>query len=299
MSANDSSFGSWPDGAVPPLSDGQFDQWCTLIEGRTGISLPSGRRSFLVTSLSSRMHELGVGDYDRYYELLTSGPQGWVEWEVLVDRLTVHETRFFRDPRAMELVRDVFLPDWLAIQESPLRLQAWSVGCATGEEPYSLAMVIDQALADSKRDYYFGVTATDISAASVNAGRRAVYKRARLKQVPTKLLMRYFEPIDHERYRVRDSLRERVCFSRANVLGYDTSVLPSMDLIVCQNLLIYFPRDTRVEVLNKLADQLRPGGLLVLGGGEILNWHHPELAPFSHEGCLAFRRIATAVAGEL
>jgi chemotaxis methyl-accepting protein methylase len=245
------------------------------------------------------MQELGVGDYDHYYEMLTTGPQGWVEWEVLVDRLTVHETRFFRDPKALELIRDTFLPRWLEVQVSPLRLQAWSVGCATGEEPYSLAMVIDQALSEAGRDYLFGVTATDISAASVTAGRRGVYKRARLKQVPTKLLMRYFEPIDHERYKVRDGLRERVCFSRANVLEYDTSVLPPMDLIVCQNLLIYFQRQTRLEVLNKIANQLRPGGLLVLGGGEILNWHHPELEPLAHEGCLAFRRNTTAVAGEL
>lgn len=274
------------------MEDGQFRIWAQLLERRMGISLPETRRSFLVTSLGPRMRELGIGDYQTYYDYVTHGRQGAFEWERLIDRLTVHETRFFRNTDTLDLLRDVYLPMRLGQTQGAVHLDVWSVGCATGEEPYSLAMVLDQGLLQSRREYYLGVTATDVSLPALSIGRQAIYARTQLKQVPAPLLMRYFTPIDDTRFQVKPRLRQRVCFTRLNVIDDAYGPVGLMDVIVCQNMLIYFRREQRIAALNRLVEHLRPGGMLILGAGEILGWNHPDLQPLVHDNTLAFRRVA-------
>ncbi len=256
-----------------------------------GIALPDSRRSFLVTSLGPRMRELGLADYQAFYEYVTTGQRGAFEWERLIDRLTVHETRFFRNQDTLNLLRDVYLPQRLARGDDVQKLNVWSVGCATGEEPYSLAMVLDEALLQSRREYYLGVTATDVSLPALAFGRRGIYARSKLRHVPVPLLMRYFTPLDEQHFQVSDRLRQRVCFTRLNVIDADYGPLGLMDVIVCQNLLIYFRREQRLAALNRLVEHLRPGGVLVLGAGEIMGWDHPALEPLAHNNTLAFRRV--------
>ncbi len=276
------------------MDDDQFRLWAQLLEQRMGIALPQSRRSFLVTSLGPRMHELGIVDYQSFYDYITAGRQGTFEWECLVDRLTVHETWFFRNEDTLRLLREVYLPPRLAQTGEALRLDVWSVGCATGEEPYSLAMVLDQALLASNRDYYLGVTATDVSLPSLSIGRRAVYPRAKLKHVPAALLMRYFTPMDEQHFQINARLRQRVCFTRLNVIDADYGPVGLMDVIVCQNLLIYFRREQRITALNRMVEHLRPGGMLILGAGEIRGWAHAALEPVVGDDTLAFRRIASS-----
>ncbi|MEJ2397487.1 MAG: CheR family methyltransferase, partial [Gammaproteobacteria bacterium] len=133
----------WQYTASPEMGNEQFRQWAVLLESRTGISLPDSRKSFLVTNLHTRMRELGIADYQSYYNMVTDGSRGQIEWENLIDKLTVHETRFFRDMHALDLIREEYLQPLL--QQKPIKpytVNAWSVGCATGEEPYSLAMMM-------------------------------------------------------------------------------------------------------------------------------------------------------------
>lgn len=290
----------WRLSALPPMSDAEFALWARLLEKRTGITLPESRKSFLVTAFGPRMRELGIGDYEGYYQYVTSGRRGALEWTHLVDRLTVHETRFFRHESSLALVRDVYLRELDADARGGRRsVDLWSVGCATGEEPYSLAMVVDQYLAERGGDWYFGVTASDISLPALAVGRDGIYSRAKLKDVPSQLLMRYFEPLDGERFQVRPRLRERMCFTRINVLELDHAPVGMMDVIVCQNLLIYFQRERRIAALNHLVEHLRPGGLLVLGAGEIMGWDHPALEPVLYENTLAFRRVRDGAQDEV
>jgi chemotaxis protein methyltransferase CheR/type IV pilus assembly protein PilK len=275
----------------------QFRQWVELLEKRTGICLPEKRKSFLLTSLNIRMRELGYEHYEDYLRfLLAGGRDGIVEWEILVDRLTVHETRFFRDQAALDLLRERYLSNLMADSKTPARLNVWSVGCATGEEPYSLAMMIDHNLTRRGVPFYLAITASDISSAALSTGRKAVYHRNRLRNLSAAYQNRYFQQVDDDHYRVKPALRERVCFNRLNLLKIDKARLGRMDVIVCQNVLIYFKREQRLQILNQLVNHLHPGGLLILGAGEITDWRRPDLEYLDYPGTLAFRR--TEVSGE-
>lgn len=280
--------------ALPAMTDGQFQQWAQLLKERTGIVVPPERKSFLATSIALRMREVGYGDLQVYYDFLGSGRDGAVEWAILLDRLTVHETRFFRHPPTFRLIRTHFLPHGPAVGTPPHSYNAWSIGCATGEEPYSLAMVIDEHFGALGGEYYFGVTATDISYAALSAGRRAVYGPERLKDVPASQRVRYFERLDDHSSRVCEALRRRVCFVHMNVLDLAASPLPKMDLILCQNVLIYLEHSRRMELVDRLAAQLRPGGGLVLGPGDLLAWRHPGLERVAYPDTLAYRRHRVA-----
>ena len=277
------------------MDEAQFERWAALLEQRTGIHLPARRRSFLVSSLNIRMQELGIDDYESYFEYLTTGKRGVVEWEILVDRLTVHETRFYRDDQALRVVRE-HAREWLAEHESSReRFELWSVGCATGEEAYSLAILLDDLFMHSNSQAYLGITATDVSSASLTAGRQAIYHRNRIKNLPQDLQEYYFEELDELHVRVIPELQRRVCFMRQNLLQLDNSRIGQMDIIFCQNVLIYFPRERRIQILDYLVEHLKPGGLLVLGAGEIIDWHNPITTSESRQGVLAYRRVMQEV----
>lgn len=281
----------WQYTASPAMDDAQFQQWVTLLELRTGITLPVSRKTFLVTNLHTRMRELGVSDYQSYYKMVTDGSTGQVEWEILVDKLTVHETRFYRDTHALDLIRDNYVQPLLEQKRSrPYTVHIWSVGCATGEEPYSLAMMMEQTLGQS-RNLYYGVTASDVSRAALKNGRDAIYHVRRIKNVPAELAQKYLSAVDDEHVQVKEKLRQKVCFTRINLLDLESQPVGEMDIILCQNVLIYFKHEMRDRILNQLVAKLKPNGLLVLGAGEIFGWSHPELETIKHESTLAYRRL--------
>ncbi|MDO9619610.1 MAG: protein-glutamate O-methyltransferase [Pseudomonas sp.] len=277
--------------ALQPLADmtaTEFRDWQTLLEERTGVVLNEQRRAFLQTNLSARMRELGVMDYATYYRQVTDGPRGAVEWSTLLDRLTVQETRFFRHRPSFEVLESYLRERLQQGVTQPWEL--WSVGCASGEEPYSLAISAAEVLRESEHADHFGVTGTDISLNALNKARDGQYGARRLEQLDDDLCQRYFLAQDDGRFKVVPNLAARVCCARLNVLELAKAPMSGMDVIFCQNLLIYFRRWRRREILNRLAERLAPGGLLVVGVGEVAGWQHPELIPVADERVLAFTR---------
>ena len=135
----------WSIKRMPTMNAEQFQLWQTLLEDRTGMTLSNERKTFLETSLNMRMRELGIEDYETYYEHLVMGStqSRVMEWSVLVDRLTVQETSFFRHPGSYALVEE-FSQRFMAEQPGGASLDVWSVGCSTGEEAYSLAIIINE-----------------------------------------------------------------------------------------------------------------------------------------------------------
>ena len=281
----------WSIRNTPAMSSEQFELWQALLEERTGMTLSPERKAFLENSLAVRMRELGLDDYERYYEQLVAGSTEAkaMEWSVLVDRLTVQETSFFRHPGSYALVEDYVRG---FIEERPPRssLDVWSVGCSTGEEPYSLAMVISEQFQAKQSSDYYGITATDISLPTLGKARQAVYSARKVERIDPQLRERYFRQLNDREYQVVDGLRDRICFARLNVLDLQQAPIRDMDIIFCQNMLIYFRRWRKRQIVTRLAERLAPGGILVLGAGEITDWHHPELERVHFADALAFRR---------
>lgn len=279
----------WQLNELMPMSDSEYALWITLLEERTGITLPELRKSFLLSKLSIRMQELGISEYKRYFAYVTHGKAGRVEWETLVDRLTVHETRFFRDTQALSFIKDAFL-EKRNFGNNNSNIHIWSVGCATGEEPYSLMMYIDKYITDKNEKCYLAVTASDISHDALAEGKKARYHSNRFTNVPQEYIDNYLEAADKDHYLVNSSLRKRICFNRLNLINLDKSTVGKMDIIICQNVLIYFQRETRLMILNQLVNHLMPNGLLILGAGEIIDWKNSEIKSIAYNGVLAFQR---------
>lgn len=284
--------GIWSLRRLPEMDEAQFHQWQTLLEQRTGITLASGRRSFLETNLGIRMREIGCGSYQAYYEQIVSGPDAIVEWATLVDRLTVQETRFFRDSDAFRFVSDFVLTrPREQLKRRPL--EAWSVGCSSGEEPYTLAMILNECMTQLALPPLFGVTGSDISKPAIERARKGVFNTRKLAGVNEDLKARYFRPAERNAVEMTESIRERVCFTQLNVLDLNEAPMHGMNIIFCQNLLIYFRRWRRREIVKRLAERLAPGGLLVLGQGELTDWQPPGLQRVPSEHVLAWIKRQT------
>lgn len=275
---------------VAEMSATEFSDWCQLLEARLGMVLTETRRTFLQVNLTARMRELGITSYADYYSKVLDGPSAAIEWEALFDKLTVQETQFFRHPPSYDFVAR-HLRKILRARTPSSPLTLWSLGCATGEETWSLGMLASEVLEEQEDKCGLALTATDISNAALKTARVGMYTSRRLKMVPQTLVEKYFTATTANQFVVNDSLKQRVCFARLNALELATAPLSGVDIIFCQNLLIYFRRWQRREILNQLARRLAPGGALVIGLGEITDWSHPSLKQVDNEQVLAFTRV--------
>jgi len=269
------------------MDDRQFSDWTRLLEARTGLFIAPERKSFLVSGIRSRMRKTGCQDYREYYDHLSMGCFQIREWSLLVDQLTVHETCFFRHESSMKLVEEMVIPSVFERQNS---FNAWSVGCATGEETYSLAMLVDDYCSAREGDRYYGVTGTDISLPSLRHAREGLYLVRRLRDIRQAFRSEYCQLKSESRFQVDSGLRKRVCFTQLNSRDVERAPFTNLDLVFCQNLLIYYDRERRAQLVNQLAACLRPGGVLVLGPGEILDWQHPNMEKVRYPDTLAYRR---------
>lgn len=272
------------------MEDAEFDRWVRLLESRTGVTVPLERKPFLLSGLRRRMREAGHTVFASYYEELLDGVRGRVEWAALVDHLTVHETHFFRHQPSFQLIREEWLPEWIDGTDEDQSLHALSVGCSTGEEAFSIAMLLDSVLTTQNPPRRFGITATDVSQPALGVAKNAHYPVARMHEVPVEYWESCLRRSENDTFTIQDRLRKRVGFARVNLLHATRAPFRQLDLIFCQNVLIYFARERRGELLDGLARLLRPSGLLVLGAGEITGWSHPQLTRTGGRQTLAFRR---------
>lgn len=275
---------------IDEMGDQEFQQWSRLLRQRTGMEIRHARKSFLTTGIRLRMRELGFSRYSDYYHHLLSGRDGKVEWATLVDRLTIHETRFLRHPDSISLLIEEFLPKYLNHHLDKDHLQAWSVGCATGEESYTLAIALDDYLKNTHSNIYYGVVGSDISLPALATARKGTYDARRIKNLPQQLIDQYLTPKGENQYQVDETLRKRVCFNMLNLLEMDQSVVHKMDIVFCQNVLIYFDRALRHSILDKLVKHLNPGGILVIGVGEALDWKNPQMQRLRGYDALAYTK---------
>lgn len=278
----------WPD-----LDDGRMQLWTDLVERRAGIVIPADRKAFLAAGLRARMQQTGVADYDVYYRRMAAEHAWSEEWTQLVDRLTVHETSFLRHAPSLQLLSEHVLPALLAERNG---LQAWSVGCATGEEPYTLAMLIQEHIEIDGHERLFGITATDISQPALQTARAGVYSGRRVESIPVDWRVRFCDELGDGKVRIVERLRRRICFAQLDVLKAGGFPLRALDLVYCQNMLIYFSRVQRLQIVETLAQRLAPGGVLILGPGDLPCWSHSEFERIRFEGALAFRRLGAGTA---
>ncbi len=272
------------------FDDQDYEQWRALIEQRTGLQLADHLRTYLQSGLNRRMQKLNISDYEEYLEFVTDERNGIKEWSVLIDSLTVQETQFFRHPASYQFLEDTLRE---SVEQSELMksIEIWSVGCSTGEESYSLAMLADKVLSEADCLTSYGVIGTDISTSALAKAKSGIYNARKAELIPDPFLQN-IETLDNK-IKIKQRITDRVCFARVNILDLNRVPIRDMDVIFCQNLLIYLRKWRRKEVVNRLAERLKVGGILVLGLGEVTDWSHPKLRQVKCREVLAFERYRT------
>jgi len=263
------------------ISSRDYSRLRKLVYDEAGINLGSEKKTMLEGRIRRRLKELAIHSYGEYCDYLFSDRGLENELVHLIDVVTTNKTDFFREPRHFEFLTNTALPEFLASGACSGPLLVWSAACSTGEEPYTLAIVLSEyALAHP--DFSFRILATDVSTTVLKKARMAIYSRDVVRPVPSALKVRYFmrgrEPAD-ERVRVVPELRRLVEFRRLNFLDPDYGVMENAGLIFCRNVLIYFDRATQQRILEKLTRYLAPGGYLFVGHSETLHELDLPLAP--------------------
>ena len=260
---------------TPALSDREFSNLRGLIEREAGIHLTNAKKALVVARLSRRLRALGLPSFASYYEWVT-GPGGAAERVHMLDAISTNETSFFREHKHFDFLEKVVLPAWrdeAAANRRPRCVRAWSAGCSTGEEPYSLAMVLLKQLPPSA-GWQIDVLATDLSTRVLDRARTGIWPIEKAESIPgeyRRAFMLRGVRAQEGTMKVGPELRAVVRFAHLNLHAESYPVPRNCDLVFCRNVLIYFDQTTRTRITDRLVGHLQPGGYLFLGHAETLH----------------------------
>ena len=252
----------------PSLSEAEFNFLRSFVYEHCGISLGEHKRQLVQGRLVRRLRALKLRDFGGYCELLRRDPQG--ELGELASAISTNVTAFFRESHHFDLLTNELLPRWIAEKKNGSRLRIWSAGCATGEEPYTLAMVLAEALEKHGSHVDAKILATDLSPQALETARKGVYPIDRLEGVSTERRRRWFlrGEGEYDQYAcVHPRLRELVSILPLNLL-HDWPMQGPFDAIFCRNVVIYFDKPTKQRLFQRYAGLLPEGGYLFLGHSE-------------------------------
>jgi chemotaxis protein methyltransferase CheR len=269
------------------LSEDEFHRLSALVFRESGINLPVTKKVMLESRLNKRLRALKITSFKEYIDLLTSEAGMVYELINMIDVVTTNKTDFFREPHHFTFLRENILPKLASGRRT---VKVWSAACSSGEEPYTLAMVLED-FANSLPGFSYDIFGSDISTAMLQKASRAVYAMERVDCIPQEIKKRYLlKSKDTERptVRIARSLRSKVKFARVNFMDAVLPVDGMFDIIFCRNVLIYFDRKTQFEVITKLIDNLSPGGYLFIGHSESL--HQADL-PLVQEKPTIYKKV--------
>lgn len=264
---------------VHSITAEEFQRFRALIYDESGISLGEGKESFLASRLSKRLHDLDLATFSEYYAAVIEDAAR-EEFTLLLDLISTNKTDFFREPKHFDFLREQILPEL----DSAKRIRIWSSACSTGEEPYTIAMTLYEAL-QSAEQWDMKILASDLSTRVLAKAASGLYNEDRFRDVPPDVMKRHFLRGRGEQagvFKVKPHLADAITFRRINLMDDRFPIKNPLDLIFCRNVMIYFDRPTQETLVNKFHRYLKPGGYLFIGHSESLQWvTHPfkPLAP--------------------
>ena len=256
------------------IGDAEFRIISDLIQGQFGIQLPEAKRGLVEQRLRSLVRELGC---DSFAEFCRTHMRGAPSREILsrmVDRISTNHTFFWRESEHFVHFRDTVLPELAQSRTSDRDLRLWCAAAATGEEPWTLAMLVTEALGGE--GWRAGVLATDISARALEIAEQGVYTAENIKGLPKALKDRWLVPLPNGGLSMHDKLRAEVTFRRLNLIGEDFPFRRPFDVVFCRNVMIYFDEPTRRDVVARIAKVTTSGGRLYIGHSETLGREDPN-----------------------
>jgi chemotaxis protein methyltransferase CheR len=260
------------------LTEENFDRLSELITSRCGIKMPKVKKLMLEGRLRKRLRALGIDCFEKYCDYLFSEDGMENELVHMIDVVTTNKTEFFREPDHFDFLSREALPELVDREGAGIRKQltVWSAGCATGEEPYTIAMVINEFAEyynDSSFDYV--VLATDISTKVLDTAKMGIYREDKVQPVKEELKKKYImrgKGGQEGFSRVVPELRGRLRFRRLNFMESDFGFREPIDIVFCRNVIIYFDKQTQEQILGRIIYHLRRGGYLFIGHAETLSY---------------------------
>ncbi len=259
---------------LPRLSHGDYTRLSRFIHEECGIKMTHSKKSMLEARLGKRLRELNFRSFADYCGYLF-GLSGAEEQVRMIDLATTNKTDFFREADHFDILTQRLLPEWRlnCSRGGARRLMVWSAGCSTGEEPYTLAMMLHEFKAGYD-DFDYQILASDISTKVLEKAEQAVYCEDRVAPVPLQLKRKYLlRSKDRESglYRIVPELRAKVRFRRINFMESNFGMVEKMDIIFCRNVIIYFDRPTQEKLLKRFCTHIAAGGFLFMGHSETLS----------------------------
>lgn len=253
------------------LSSRQFDRISKLVYQVSGIDLHEGKEELIKARLLKRLRHLRIPNFDNYLKYLDSDKSG-TEIGAMVDFLTTNKTNFFREPKHLDFLREAIIP---SLGKGPVRV--WSAGCSSGEEPYSIAIVLNESVLDIERKDV-KILATDISDRMIEKARQGFYDEESLKALPVPVRHKYFRKADFQteshcgrKYQVVPALKSMISFAKLNLMD-EWPMRGPFDIVFCRNVMIYFDKPTQENLVKRFWTILRDDGYLFVGHSESLNF---------------------------
>lgn len=258
------------------ISQREFEAFRELIFKEAGISLSDAKRVLVCSRLSRRLRHYGFKSFGQYYDYLMNADSSGAERLRMINCITTNKTDFFREMHHFEFLRDHFFPEIRerTLQGRPRRLRIWSAGCSSGEEPYSIAMIVREFFG-FLQGWDIKILASDIDTDMLRVGEGGIYPAERLESVPAEYQRRHFLRGRGEwtgYFQARSEVRDLVTFRRINFADSPWPIHTRFDVIFCRNVIIYFNRETQRRLFERLAEYLEPDGCLMVGHSESLQW---------------------------
>jgi chemotaxis protein methyltransferase CheR len=277
------------------LDDREFEVFRELVHAHTGISLSAHKRPLLQARLGRRLRALGLSTFTEYHRFLTEGDPSGEELGRFINAITTNKTDFFREAHHFRYLADEWVPAAKARagRTGDRAIRIWSAGCSTGEEPYTIAMTLRDALGTAA-GWDVKILASDLDTEVLARAEAGVYSLDQVAAIPPPVLARHFlrgRGEDAGSVRVRPELRSLITFRRINFQDARWPIRSRLDVIFCRNVLIYFDRPTQQRVLRRFLDLLKEDGLLILGHSESV---YGLLDGVKHLGNTMYRRTAAA-----
>jgi chemotaxis protein methyltransferase CheR len=243
------------------LNDANFELYRSLIYAESGITFTPTNRSILESRLKERLREKGVASVSTYLDTIKTDKE---ELKGFLDSITTNLTRFFRNQAHFDALEKYVIPEVMKIKKNPGTIRIWSAGCSTGEEPYTIAMLLSEVL---PKAWNFDILASDISLKCLMTAKEGFYADSRIVGIPDNYLAKYFDKVDGG-YKIHQDVHSKIKFDYHNLKN--DSGQRNFDVVFCRNVIIYFDEAAQTAVMGRFWDAMAPNSFLFIGHSESL-----------------------------
>lgn len=275
------------------ITDEEFIQLRDFIYQQCGIFIAENRKYLVENRLANRIKDLNLKSYSEYYSFLRYDAGKRLELNKLFEVVTTNETSFYRNPPQLQVFQDTVLKGVIdeCRKTGRKKIRIWSAGCSTGEEPYTLAMILHEILRQEISSWDIKITANDLSEAVLATARRGVYNEYALRTTPKDIASRYFTKED-SLFKIDPKLKQLVSFGQINLSEkLQLARIEKSQIVFCRNVIIYFDDEMKRKVINAFYDNLLPNGSLLIGHSESLHSISRAFKPEHHPGTIVYRKL--------